>query len=123
MAPEPCAPAEPRLTGRSTNALREGGGLATHERLDLHGADALADEELLAILVGASGVEAAGALIEACGRCSRLAHESTGNLARIKSMTPRGLPWSCSSTNTTLGDPTPSVDDIALTERLQQAEP
>ena len=55
------------MSGRRTNALRAGGGLAGRERLERHGAGALADEELLAILVGVKGLEAAGALLEACG--------------------------------------------------------
>ena len=76
------------MNGHKTNALRAGGSLVTRERLELHGARALADEELLAILVGANGVEAAGALLEACGNVQQLAHESTGDLARIKGMTP-----------------------------------
>ena len=49
---------------------------------------ALADEELLAILVGVKGVQTAGALLETCGNVQQLAHESTGDLARIKGMTP-----------------------------------
>ena len=76
------------MNGHKTNALRASGSLVTRERLELHGARALADEELLAILVGANGVEAAGALLEACGNVQQLAHESTGDLARIKGMTP-----------------------------------
>ena len=61
------------MSGRRTNALRAG---------------ALADEELLAILVGANGAPAAGALLEACGTAGQLAHETAGDLARIKGMTP-----------------------------------
>ena len=61
------------MSGRRTNALRAG---------------ALADKELLAILVGAAGAPAAGALLEACGTAGQLAHETAGDLARIKSMTP-----------------------------------
>ena len=76
------------MNGHRTNALRAGGSLVARERLELHGAGALADEELLAILVGTNGVEAAGALLEACGTVQQLAHESTGDLARIKGMTP-----------------------------------
>ena len=75
------------MTGHRTNALRAG-GLMTRERLELHGAGALADEELVAILVGANGAEAAGALLEACGTVQQLAHETAGDLARIKGMTP-----------------------------------
>ena len=60
----------------------------TRERLERHGAGALADEELLAILVGVKGVQTAGAVLEACGTVQQLAHESTGDLARIKGMTP-----------------------------------
>ena len=76
------------MNGHKTNALRASGSLVTRERLEVHGAGALADEELLAILVGANGLEAAGALLEACGTVQQLAHESTGDLARIKGMTP-----------------------------------
>ena len=76
------------MSGHSTNALRAGGGLVTHERLDLHSAGALADEELLAILVAANRVEAAGALLKEGGIVQQLAHESTGDPARIKGMTP-----------------------------------
>ena len=76
------------MTGNRTDALRATGSLVTRERLELQGAGALADEELLAILVGANGVEAAGALLEACGTVQQLAHESAGDLARIKGMTP-----------------------------------
>ena len=61
------------MSGRRTNALR---------------GRALADEELLAILVGANGAPAAGALLEACGTAGQLAHETAGDLARIKGMTP-----------------------------------
>ena len=76
------------MTGHSTNALRAPGSLVARERLELHGAGALADEELLAILVGVKGVQTAGALLNACGTVQQLAHESTGDLARIKGMTP-----------------------------------
>ena len=61
------------MSGRRTNALR---------------ADALADEELLAILVGANGAPVAGALLEACGTVQQLAHETAGDLTQIKGMTP-----------------------------------
>ena len=76
------------MNGHRTNALRASGSLVTRERLEVHGAGALADEELLAILVGANGVQTAGVLLEACGNVQQLAHESTGDLARIKGMTP-----------------------------------
>ena len=52
------------MSGRRTNALRAGGGLVARERLERHGAGALADEELLAILVGKNGARTAGALLE-----------------------------------------------------------
>ena len=55
------------MSGRSTNAPRAGGGLVAHERLELRGAAALADEALLAILAGTNSTHTAGALIEACG--------------------------------------------------------
>lgn len=70
------------------SALRAPGSLVARERLELHGASALADEELLAILVGANGEQTAGALLEACGNVQQLAHESTGDISRIKGMTP-----------------------------------
>ena len=76
------------MTGHRTNGLRTGGNLVTRQRLELHGASALANEELLAILVGANGAHTAGALLEACGTVQQLAHESAGDLARIKGMTP-----------------------------------
>ena len=76
------------MTGHITNALRPAGSLVARERLELHGAGALADEELLAILVGVKGVQTAGALLDACGTVQQLAHESTGDLERIKGMTP-----------------------------------
>ncbi len=61
-------------------------------RLELHGAGALADDELLAILVGANSVQAARTLLDACGTVQQLAHESTGDLARI---TACSAPGSC----------------------------
>ena len=76
------------MSGHNTNALRTGGSLVTRERLEIHGARALADEELLAILVGGNGAPAAGALLEACGTVQQLAHESAADLARIEGMTP-----------------------------------
>lgn len=76
------------MNGHKTDALRAAGILMARERLELHGAAALADEELLAILVGANGGQTAGALLEACGTVQQLAHESTGDLARIKGVTP-----------------------------------
>ena len=76
------------MSGHGTNALRAGSNLVTRERLELHGADTLADEELLAILVGTNGAEAAGALLEACGTVQQLAHETASDLARIRGMTP-----------------------------------
>ncbi len=76
------------MTGPRTNAFRTGRSLMARERLELHGAGVLADEELVAILVGVNGLEAAGALLEACGNVQQLAHESAGDLARIKGMTP-----------------------------------
>ena len=76
------------MTGDRTNGLRTGGNLVTRQRLELHGAGALADDELLAILVGAKGAPAADALLEACGTVQQLAHETAGDLARIKGMTP-----------------------------------
>ena len=76
------------MNGHRTNALRAAGSLVARERLELHGAAALADEELLAILVGVKGEHSAGALLEACGTVQQLAHESTGDLARIKGVTP-----------------------------------
>ena len=42
------------MTRHPANALRAGGSLMTRERLERHGAGALADQELLAILVGAN---------------------------------------------------------------------
>ena len=54
------------MSGRRTNAPRAGGGLVARERLERHGAGARADEELLAIPVGANGAQTAGALLEAC---------------------------------------------------------
>ena len=71
------------MTGHRTNALWAGGSLVTRERLARHGAGALADEEPLAILVGVKGVQTAGTVLEACGTVQQLAHESTGDLARI----------------------------------------
>ncbi|MCY3846096.1 MAG: DNA repair protein RadC [Acidobacteria bacterium] len=76
------------MTGHRTNGLRADGSLMTRERLERHGAGVLADEELLAILVGVKGVQTAGAVLEAFGTVQQLAHESTGDLARIKGMTP-----------------------------------
>ena len=76
------------MSGHPANALQAGGGLVARQRLELHGAGALADEELLAILVGANGAPAAGALLEACGTAGQLAHETAGDLARIEGMTP-----------------------------------
>ena len=76
------------MSGHKADAFRAAGSLVTRERLELHGAGALADEELLAILVGANGVEAAGALLEACGNVQQLAHETAVDLARINGMTP-----------------------------------
>ena len=76
------------MSEHKANALRAGGGLVTRQRLELHCAGAVADEELLAILVGANGAPAAGALLEACGNVQQLAHETAGDLARIKGMTP-----------------------------------
>ena len=89
VAPEHRAPAEPRMTGRRTNALRASGGLVTRERLERHGAGALADDELLALLVGANSAHTAGALLKACGTARQLAHGSAGDLARIDGMTAR----------------------------------
>ena len=48
------------MSGRMTNALRASGGLVAREWLERHGAGALADEELLAILVGANGAHTVG---------------------------------------------------------------
>ncbi len=76
------------MSGRRTNAPRAGGDLVARERLERHGAGALADEELLAILVGKNGAHTAGALLEACGTVQQPAHESAGDLARVKGMTP-----------------------------------
>ena len=76
------------MTGHRTNALRAADSLVTRERLERHGAGALDDEELLAILVGVKGVQTAGAVLEACGTVQQLAHESAGDLALIKGMTP-----------------------------------
>ena len=70
------------MTGHRTNALGAGGSLVTRERLELHGAGSLADEELLAILVGTNGVEAAGTLLEACGNVQQLAHETARAISR-----------------------------------------
>ena len=76
------------MSGRSTNAPRASGGLVARERLELRGAAALADEALLAILVGANSTHAAGALLEVCGTVRQLAHESIGDSPRA-STTPR----------------------------------
>ncbi len=76
------------MNGHTTNALRAAGSLVARERLELHGAAALADEELLAILVGANGGQTAGALLQACGTVQQLAHETAGDLSRITGMTP-----------------------------------
>ena len=76
------------MSGHRNSALRAGGSLVTRERLELHGAGTLADEELVAILVGTNGIEAADALLEACGNVQQLAHETAGDLTRIKGMTP-----------------------------------
>ena len=76
------------MTGHQTNALGAAGSLVARERLELHRAGALADEELLAILVGVKGVQTAGAVLKECGNVQQLAYESTGDLARIKGMTP-----------------------------------
>ena len=76
------------MTGHRTNGLAAAGSLVARERLELQGAGALTDEELLAILVGVKGVPTAGALLEACGNVQQLAHESTGDLVRIQGMTP-----------------------------------
>ena len=114
------------MSGRRTNAPRAGASLVTRERLELHGAGALADDALLAILVGAKGVDAAGALLEACGTVEQLAHETAGDLAEIKGMTPIRAAMVVAGVELvrrtlTSGDPTPSIDDVALTERLGQA--
>ena len=129
------------MTGHNANALRAGGSLVTRERLELHGAGALADQELLAILVGANGARTAGALLEACGTVQQLAHETAVDLARIKGMTPAraamvvaGVELGRRTLTRPRPDrtrlsaprdvaaflPTPSVDDVALTERLEQ---
>ncbi len=76
------------MTGHRTNGLAAAGSLVARERLELLGAGALTDKELLAILVGVKGVPTAGALLEACGNVQQLAHESTGDLTRIQGMTP-----------------------------------
>ena len=76
------------MTGHRTNGLAAAGSLVARERLELHGAGALTDEELLAILVGVKGVPTAGALLEACGNVQQLAHESADDLVRIQGMTP-----------------------------------
>ena len=55
------------MGGRSTNAPRASGGLMARERLELHGAAALVDEALLAILAGANSTHTPGTLLEACG--------------------------------------------------------
>ena len=76
------------MTGHTTNGLAVAGRMVARERLELHGAGALTDEELLAILVGVKGVPTAGALLEACGNVQQLAHESADDLVRIQGMTP-----------------------------------
>ena len=76
------------MTGHRTNGLAAAGSLVARERLELHGAGALTDEELLAILVGVKGVPTAGAVLEACGNVQQLAHESADDLVRIQGMTP-----------------------------------
>ena len=146
MAPEHCAPAEPRLTGRRTNAFRVAGGLVARERLERHGADALGDEELLAILVDANGAHTTGALLEACGELRRqprrAASASSASRRNAACSAPGSGRWTRASSisgrvfrpaatrrarrhralpRPPLGDPTPSVDDVVLTERLQQA--
>ena len=65
-------------------------GAAARERLERHGAGALTDEELLAVLVGGRNPQAAAALLEACGTTQQLAQESTGDLTRIDGVTPAG---------------------------------
>ena len=60
------------MSGHRTNAFEVAGVLVARERLERHGADALADEELLAILVDANSTHTAGALLEACGTVQRL---------------------------------------------------
>ena len=71
------------MTVHRTSALRAAGSLEARERLELHAPAALADEELLAILMGTKGVQAAGALLQACKTVQHLAHETAGDLARI----------------------------------------
>ena len=71
------------MTVHRASALRAAGSLVARERLELHGAAALADEVLLAILMGTKGVQAVGALLQACGAVQQLAHETAGDLARI----------------------------------------
>ena len=74
------------MTKERTAGKRQRGGART-ARAARRGR-ALADEELLAILVGANGVDAVGALLGACGTVQHLAQESTGDLARVEGMTP-----------------------------------
>ena len=76
------------MSGRSTNAPRASGGLVARERLELHGTATLADEELLAILVGANSTHTAGALFEACGTEQQLAHESIDDSPRASTTSP-----------------------------------
>ena len=72
----------------NANALGAGGSQVTLRRLELHGASALGDEQLLAILVGTNAVEATVVLLVACGTAQQLAHEPAGDLMRIKGMPP-----------------------------------
>ena len=58
------------MTGHRTNALWAGGSLVTRERRERHRAAALADEELLAILVGVKGMQTAAPSLRHAGPCS-----------------------------------------------------
>ena len=102
------------MSGRRTHALRAAGGLVARERLERHGAGTLANEEVLAILVGASGAHTA----VSSGTIHASPRPSPGGLPDGRD-TPRGRHRVLSRPH--LGDPTPSVDDVALTERRQQA--
>ena len=73
------------LTGTNPRAA----GLVARKRLEQHGVSTLSDAELLTILAGPNGGQAADAVLAECGPVQALPRESAGDLARIDGVTPR----------------------------------
>ena len=64
-------------------------GVLARERLAQYGADALTDNELLSIVLGAAGRTAADAVLAEYGSLQQLSRETADDLARIDGLTPR----------------------------------